>query len=302
MKPVVKPFIVSLIDVVNLGFLCVLIGFLIVTYTDNPYSNVLMALYLVILLSIFGIAKYRNHHQTVKYNLFYLLSAVILFITMYESISGLLPIFVGNLRFDAMIDNLDKSVFGISPTVWMQRIIFPSLTEVLYILYFVYFFMPVILVILLYRNGEFKELEISLFTLFINYYGAYISYFYIPVEGPRYYLAHEHVVPLDGIFLSEPLRDFINLCEPSTLDCFPSLHSSILVVVTALAYKFYPRIFKIYLVLSIVIIFSLVYLRYHYLLDIVFGALWAGISLYLAHRIFSLFSNRFNSHFVVPTL
>lgn len=302
MHPRVKASMFSLIDLLNMGFLAVLIGFLITTHDYNPYTDKLYALYGIVLIFIVALAYFRNINKHIKYNLFYLLSAVVIFIVLYESISGLLPIFVGDIRYDAWIDSLDKQVFGISPTVWMQRLIFPLLTEVLYLLYFIYFLMPVILIILLYRNKEYREVEVSLFTLFINYYGAYIAYFFVPVEGPRYYLANEHTVSLDGLLLAEPLRDFINKCEPSTLDCFPSLHTSILIVITFLASRYYRKIFKSYVVLSIIIIFSLVYLRYHYILDILAGAIWALISVYLGTYLYEKYSSRFNSHLVDEAL
>lgn len=293
-----KPYMISLTDLINIGFLIILCGFLFVTHSYNPYTDRLFALYTIVLIFIFAMAYFRYNNRQPKYNLFYLLSAVAIFIILYESISGLLPIYVGSMRYDMMIDNLDKSVFGVSPTVWMQRIISAPLTEVLYILYFVYFIMPVLLIILLYRNREFKELEISLFILFINYYGAYITYFFIPVEGPRYYLIHEHTVPLDGLLLAHPLRDLINMCEPSTLDCFPSLHASILIVITILAKRYYRKLYIPYVVLSIIIIFSLVYLRYHYILDILVGAIWAIVSVFLGSYIVEKYASRFTSHLI----
>lgn len=293
-----KPFIISLIDMLNIGFLLVLFGFLLTTHDYNPYTDRLYALYGIILIFIFALAYFRSKNHSTKYNLFYLFATVMVFIILYESISGLLPVYVGELRYDAWIDNLDKHIFGISPTVWMQRIIHPVLTEILYILYFVYFLMPVVLIIVLFRNKEFKELEISLFALFICYYGAYITYFFVPVEGPRYFLIHEHTIPLDGLLLAAPLRDFINMCEPSTLDCFPSLHSAILIVVTLLAARYYKRLYNLYFALSIVIIFSLVYLRYHYILDILVGAIWAVISVYLGIYLHKRFSTKFSEQLI----
>lgn len=291
-----KQYVLSLIDLLNIGFLFILLGFLISTHNINPYTDKLYALYGIILIFIGTLAFWRKKSSGKKSNnVYFLLSTVLIFVILYESISGLLPIFAGEYRFDSYIDGLDKQIFGISPTVWMQAFIHPVLTEFLYILYFIYFILPVLLVFLLYRKKAFKHVEISLFTLFINYYGAYISYFIFPVEGPRYFLAGEHTKNLDGLILSSPLRDFINFCEPSTLDCFPSLHASILVVITLLAKKYYKSLLKPFFYLSIIIIFSLVYLRYHYILDILTGIIWAVISVYLGALLYDKFENKFSS-------
>ena len=56
------------------------------------------------------------------------------------------------------------------------------------------------------------------------------------------------------------------------------------------------------LVSIIIIIFSLVYLRYHYILDILSGAIWALISVYLGTYLYEKYSSRFNSHLVDEAL
>jgi membrane-associated phospholipid phosphatase len=213
-------------------------------------------------------------------------------------LSGLLPLFVGDLRYDATIDQWDKFVFGISPSVWMERLAHPIFTEFLYLFYAIYFILPFILVIIIYRNKEYKELEITMFSIFLNYYGAYICYFFVPVEGPRYYLANEHTLSLDGIFLSQTIRDVINSYEPSTLDCFPSLHTSTLVLIILLASRYYRKLFVPFILMGVVIIFSLVYLRYHYIIDILGGIIWAFISFYASAWIYKKYSNVFHQHII----
>jgi len=287
--------ILSLIDISSLVFMLVLVGFLATIHDLNPYTDKLIGFYAIVTIFVAAIAYYRYTHPNPKHNLIYLLGSIVIFLGLYESISGLLPIYVGGLTYDAWIDNLDKNIFGVSPTVWLQKITFPLLTEILYVFYFVYFLMPVLLVAILFRNKKYYETVVSMLTLFINYYGAYVLYFFVPVQGPRIYLAQEHTVPLEGYFFAGPIRDIINFFEPSTLDCFPSLHTSIVIIVTLLAARFYRRFYKLYFFLSIVIIFSLIYLRYHYILDVLAGALWAFVSFYLAIELHKRYHHKFQN-------
>jgi len=292
-----RPFknILSLIDTTSLVFLLVLVGILASIHDMNPYTDKLVAFYGIVTIFIAAIAFYRYKNPHPSHNLIYLVISIAIFLALYESISGLLPVFTGGHTYDAWIDNLDKSILGISPTVWLQKITFPWLTEILYLFYFIYFLMPVVLVAILFRNKKYYETEVSMFILFINYYGAYIMYFFVPVQGPRIYLAQDHTVPLDGYIFAQPIRDIINFFEPSTLDCFPSLHTSIVIVVTLLAGRFYRRFYKLYIFLSVVIIFSLIYLRYHYILDVVAGALWAVVSFYCAIYLHKKFNQKFQN-------
>ena len=298
-----KPFknILSLIDVTSLTFMLVLVGFLAQIHDLNPYTDRLVSFYAIVTIFVAAIAYFRYKNPNPSYNLIYLLGSIAIFLGLYESISGLLPIYTGGKTYDVWIDNLDKSILCVSPTGWLQKFTFPLLTEILYIFYFIYFLMPVVLVTILFRRKKYYDTEVSVLTLFINYYGAYILYFFVPVQGPRLHLAQQHIVPLDGYFFAGHIRDIINFFEPSTLDCFPSLHTSIVIIVTLLATKFYKRIYKLYLFLSFVIIVSLIYLRYHYILDVLAGALWAFVSFYLAIGLHKRYHHKFQNLLVHQT-
>jgi membrane-associated phospholipid phosphatase len=221
---------------------------------------------------------------------------VILFIVMYESMAALLPFFK-ELRYDVVIEMWDRKILGVSPTLWLQQFTGPVLTEMMYIFYFIYFPLPLVLVVYLMAKKKYAEAEQSIFTLFICYYGAYICYFFIPVTGPKYFLEQQYYIALDGLFLSEPIRHLIDFCEPSRLDCFPSLHAAILLVTLILALRFQRKMFYYFILAGTGILFSLIYLRYHYFTDVVAGAAWAAISVLLSRWLYQKFRHRFSFHF-----
>ena len=188
-------------------------------------------------------------------------------------------------------------MLGVNPTVWIERIVTPVLTEIMYISYFLYFPMPLILVIWLFFEKKYPEIEESIFLLFMCYYGAYITYFFIPVEGPRFHLAGSQTVSLTGLFFSQPIKTIINFFEPNKLDCFPSLHAAILIVTGFLTYKFNKKLFYIYLPIGFLIIISLVYCRFHYVIDIIAGSVWAIICITIGKFIYVKFKRKFIFHF-----
>jgi membrane-associated phospholipid phosphatase len=98
---------------------------------------------------------------------------------------------------------------------------------------------------------------------------------------------------LPGFYLTDVFRYILNSGEnidktmPMTTiltnvtrDAFPSGHVDITVLTMLLAFKFKARIRWVILVLGLSLIFSTVYLRYHYVIDVIGGALFAIVTLY----------------------
>jgi membrane-associated phospholipid phosphatase len=213
----------------------------------------------------------------------------------------ILPYFNSN-QFDALMANVDLLMLGVHPTVWLESWTHPFLTEVLYIFYFFYFPMPLIIIGWMYKNGKVEDIERSFFIYCICYYGAYILYFLIPVQGPRFFMSALQSVSLDGYFLAEPIRELINVLEPNKLDAFPSLHAAILIVTMFITFRHNKTMFYYFIPVSVGITVSLVYLRYHYVIDVLAGFIWGGLSWTLADKIYKKNNHNFNFHFGNPRL
>jgi membrane-associated phospholipid phosphatase len=186
---------------------------------------------------------------------------------------------------------------GVYPTVWIEKFINPFLTELMYIFYFLYFPIPLILLGLMYKNSSLKKIEEYIIVYLVCYYGAYLSYFIFPVHGPRFYLADIQNVKLEGLYFTSLITGVIDLVEKNKLDCFPSLHTSILLVTLYLSYFYSKKLFYIYLPLAFGILISLIYCRYHYFIDIIAGFIWAVLSVYLGKFSYNRLSKNFIFHF-----
>ncbi len=175
---------------------------------------------------------------------------------------------------DSWLIGADRFLFGVDPTVWLQRITSPWLTELLQWIYATDYFLPLILVLLLYLKKMRIPFQKSVFILVTGYILSYLGYFLIPAIGPRFTIAH--LVPLHGILCREKLRDLIYCMEACPRDCFPSGHTEIPLLTLWLAHRYQRKIFLIYLPIVIGMIFSTVYLRFHYVIDVIAGAALAG--------------------------
>lgn len=170
---------------------------------------------------------------------------------------------------------IDYRLFGVHPTVWLERLTHPLVTELLQLAYICYYFLPLSLGIPLWLRGRFKEFNFLLFVLVLGFYLSYLGYIAVPAIGPRFILRDYHTTSLSGLLLYETIGSTLDWAEGITRDCFPSGHTEVALLVLYYARKFDRRIFWPILPVATALIFSTVYLRYHYVVDLIAGALLA---------------------------
>jgi membrane-associated phospholipid phosphatase len=177
----------------------------------------------------------------------------------------------------------DRYMFGCDPTVWLQRITTPWLTEVLQIFYTTDYLLPLVLGLVLYLNKERIPFQKCVFAITLGFILSYVGYFIIPAIGPRFTLYH--AVPLKGLYLRESLHQLVYSMESCPRDCFPSGHTEIPLISLWLAFRFKRILFWIYLPIVIGLICSTVYLRYHYVIDVFAGMAFALIVILLTRGV-----------------
>jgi len=288
---------ISILDAVNLFFLGNIILFYLIAFMRTPYQARLFVLYALLFLFILfmGWMRERFRYGRLTNILLFVYPAIFLF-SIFETFYMLLPFF-NSLRPDGVMANIDHALLGVNPTVWIEHWVQPLLTDIMYLFYLFYFPMPLIILGWMYAKGRFQEVEESFFRYLVCYYGAYIMYFFIPVEGPRFYLIGLQTVALDGVVLSEPIRVLIDTLEPNKLDAFPSLHAAILTMTMLVTYQHNRKMFHAFIPCAIGITVSLVYLRYHYVIDVIVGFVWAIMSYQLARKIYRSVRPALTPHF-----
>jgi len=287
----------SIVDWVNISFWIIIFVFYILVFNETSWKYELMIIYPVLLGFVFFTAWYRKRYHDYKFmKIMMIVFAVIFFFSMFETLFMILP-YLNPTVYDQLMVDIDHTLLGVHPTLWMEQFINPWLTEFMYILYFFYFPMPLIALTLMYRKGMYIEMEKSLVMLLVCYYSAYISYFIVPVNGPRFFLADWHTVELTGILLSQPIYDIIDILETNKFDCFPSLHTALLLVVMYISYRYTRKLFYIYVPIAIGILISLIYLRYHYVTDVIAGVIFAFFSVVFSEWLHNKYHKRFTFHF-----
>lgn len=260
------------LTIIFLGITLLLVIFF---YPRFPHGSRLLARFIPLILLALALSKVRRRWGGAKTIRFLCdFSPIFFVIAIYEWLADLIPYLCPNM--DDLLIRIDLALFGVHPTVWLERISRPWLTELLSSVYASYYFVPVTLITILYFWGEEREFSLTIFTLLLGYYISFLGYIAIPSIGPRFTLASVQEVPLRGGSIAEFVMHTLDLLERNKWDCFPSGHTQMVLISLWFAFKYKRVLYWTYLPIVITLIFATVYLRYHYVVDIVAGFAFAG--------------------------
>ena len=173
---------------------------------------------------------------------------------------------------DAALLGWEKAIFGVQPTVWLQRFISPPLTEWLMFTYVLYAFLyPILGALIYFIRGE-RPLEDYWLTLVLVILACSIGFMIFPIAGPLHHIADAYSVPLRGGFFTawgENIRTTIHEIGSN----LPSPHCAIATVMWLMLYRYIRPAFYILAPVVISLYISTFYLRFHYISDTVFGIL-----------------------------
>jgi membrane-associated phospholipid phosphatase len=216
-------------------------------------------------------------------NFVFTFSPILFIVLIYESFGDLIHHLHPDI--DPALMRIDLFLFGVQPTLWMQRWIVSWLTDLLSLVYLSYYFLPVILVVVLYLKKR-PGLYPALFVLILGYYISFIGYILFPAVGPRYAMTSLYTVPLEGSFITNWVRDGLNAIEHNRRDCMPSGHTQMALTVLYLAYRYEKAIFYLFFPFVCGLVLSTVYLRYHYVIDLFVGTAIAIACMIIGPRLY----------------
>ncbi|MGD0497131.1 MAG: phosphatase PAP2 family protein [Bryobacteraceae bacterium] len=203
----------------------------------------------------------------------------------YKEMALLIPA-VRGWDADRALANLDFRVWNANPTVWLERIQTPALTEFLQVVYTL--FVPVVLFVaaLLWAKRKDGEFQYYAFLIALGFLASYVGYLLVPARGPRFLLNHLQRIPLRGLWLFAGMQRDLDLLESAHYDCFPSGHTELTILAWWGSRMASNRLFRVYLFYTPVLIFATVYLRYHYSVDVLAGVVLAVVLIVAAPLIY----------------
>ena len=191
---------------------------------------------------------------------------------------------------DAQIYALDMRVFHFEPCVWLDRFVSYASTEWFAFFYFLYFFILCIHVLpMMFLNRDTNLLNRFATGALLMFLSSHILYMMVPGYGPWWYLQGSFQHELVGGNFWRLVRETVEV-GGAQKDIFPSLHTASPTFFAIFSFrhrKLFP--FKYWWpVIAFVatqIIIATMFLRWHYLIDIVAGLAFAVVCQFIGQRV-----------------
>ncbi len=257
------------------------------------WLTILALIYIVIFLCARTLRLFHEHQKGIypqhsfAHDIFQVfrdwLPLIAIFI-VYENLHDLVPLLAGSDK-DAILNTIDLSLFGPIPwSVLLQKIVSPTLTDIMYFSYSTLFLYIPVLAGVFHFTRQKKAWRILLLAVTITAFTGFLLYLAVPAVGPKYYLSHLYEVDLNGTWIGEQVAPIFDTFRISR-DVFPSLHVALSAVCLFVAWRYNRPSFYIFLPFVVGLWISTIYLRYHYTIDIVAGLALAYAAFILSEKI-----------------
>jgi len=279
------------IDFVVIGFLVCLLALVSAMSSKLPDPKTPIIAYVSALVGYLAMVRLLNR-LNVGARLSLVIRAVSLYLVyFYVYIHFDLVIeFINPFRAEPTLVNIDRFLFGgLNPASVLQGWLNPVAVDVFQLVYASYYPLFLVALIMLYK-GEEQRFAAYLTSVALVFALAFIGYMTVPARSP-YVVAdmpgYAGVVGLTREVVGGPLamgiRHLLHNADGFKFDCFPSGHTAGAVLVFLTMFSWRRIAGLIVAPLCLALIFSTVYLQYHYVIDLIAGTLLA-IFVFLAGK------------------
>lgn len=265
------------LDWCHLCYLAVSILLLWQVRVDAQGAIVWIIVNVFLALAVFWLHGLTRSMTLRRRAVFRMIYMIVVIPTVFTQLGSIIP-FLNPTPWEHDLHALDKAIcFGVNPVEACEALATPWLTEIMQWIYDFYYFIPILLGVIMVRRGSAMDLVRMMFAFVICVYTSYVGYYLVPATGPNInkYGLYEFSSDLPGLFLATELRDTLFVIEKIKQDCFPSGHTAVSLLALTLAWRYRRGLVPILAPFVVGLIFSTVYLRYHYLTDVLAGCLLA---------------------------
>ena len=172
---------------------------------------------------------------------------------------------------DATLARWDLAMWKVDPVFWLSSMQSPFAVEFLQAVYTMFIPGSIALGIVLWLRRPREEFRLGTFAIALTFLVSYLGYLLLPARGPRFMDYVSHYPPLQGLWAFHSFQNILDTLEGTQYDCFPSGHVAVVLVGCWIAQRISARVFSTFAAFAVCITFSTVYLRYHYVIDVIVG-------------------------------
>ena len=271
------------VEILTLAYI-VLTGIYIIIFSqkiDDASSLLGARVVLVALIVLFPYSK-RFSDNFIRYAF-----PVVLTVYWYPETYYLNECLFGNL--DHVFVGIEEKIFGCQPALeFCKTFPYRWFSELMSFGYFSYFLIVIFIAVYLYFQDK-KSSEKAVFIIVGSFFLYYILFIILPVVGPQFYFLNNEVP--DGYLFRYLLETVQSMGEKPT-GAFPSSHVGMSLIFLIIIWKYCRRYFIYFVPIVIILIFSTVYIKAHYVIDVIGGAISAPIIYLCTDYIMKKFSEK----------
>src|SRR5580658_1129684 len=223
-------------------------------------------------------------------SLIYRLAIIATLLGTFFQLREILPA-VSPRALDPQIYAFDTRVFGVEPSLWLDRFVTPTTTEWFAFFSFLYFLVLTVHVLPMlfwWQPGE-KELARFGVGFLMIFLSAHLLYMVVPGWGPYWYLKGSFQHELQGPVFWPLVREAVD-AGGAQKDIFPSLHTAVPTYIAIFSFQHrkltpFKYSWPVMAFVATQIIVATLLLRWHYLVDVVAGLILAVTASILGTRI-----------------
>jgi len=204
----------------------------------------------------------------------------------YFELRELLPV-VNPRSLDAQLSYIDERILHFEPSLFLDRFVTPAVTEWFAFFYFGYFALLAVHVLpMVFFSRRMRLTAEFAFGMIMVYATAHTVYMLVPGYGPVRYLADRYQHPLPPGFWLDAVLNAVQ-SGGAQKDIFPSLHTAGPMFLALFSFRHRDKVpFKytwpFVAFFSANIIIATMFLRWHYLIDVLAGMTLSTTGFFLA--------------------
>ncbi|MCX6257125.1 MAG: phosphatase PAP2 family protein [Bacteroidia bacterium] len=239
-----------------------------------------------VVIILISYADSRCHNQIIGFlHNFYPL----LFLGWFYGETG----YLNNLLFndlDQYFQQFEQYLFGCQPSIEFS-LAFPSkwFSELMNFGYFSYYLLALTTCLSIYFIKQ-RDYQHSLFIIIASFFIYYLIFIIFPVVGPQFsFHGINAKIPDSGFFWNAV--KFVQKAGEKPTGAFPSSHVGMSLIFLALTYRHVKTVFFIILPVVVILLFATVYIKAHYMVDVIAGFITAPFFYYISNKLYFVFNN-----------
>lgn len=278
----------------KLTFVYAFVTLIFILFNYNKVQNPLSMIGfrgIVIVIGIF-LAYYRRFNKNKILELIHISFPVLLLGYWYGE-TGYMNLIFYPQPIDATFIHIDEILFNTQPSQEFSKLLPQAwFSELMNFAYFSYYALTFLTIYVIYFKSK-EKVEKTIFLILCSFYIYYIVFIIFPVVGPQFFLPKDLTTIPDGYIFREAVRLAQHLGETPT-GAFPSSHVGMTMIFLIIAFKHIKKLFPYMLIIFILLCLSTVYIKAHYVIDVIGGFISAPIIYWISIKIFNKVNKKIN--------